>query len=268
MEVYLCTFADSRMPQTLKRVGRQAVESGFFKDVYLYDEHSFSESFKKQFAQQLQRGVRGFGYWVWKPYVVLETLRKIPEQSILLYMDAGCHINPRGREQLREWVERTAVSESGMLVADLGESCLESYYTKGDLLDFFGIRDCPELCLAPQRAATVFLLRKEEKSIQLIRDWLSVFETRFSLVDDTPSQSPNLSGFIENRHDQSVFSILTKLRGIDVFPFVDLENQEKSPILPLRDKKLKLRYRYSLRRFLSKCWNKLRHSLWKDRTGN
>ena len=87
-------------------------------------------------------------------------------------------------------------------------------------------------------------------------------------MDDTPSQSPNLSGFIENRHDQSVFSILTKLRGIDVFPFVDLENQEKSPILPLRDKKLKLRYRYSLRRFLSKCWNKLRHSLWKDRTGN
>ena len=160
MEVYLCAFADSRMPQTLKRVGRQAVESGFFKDVYLYDEHSFSESFKKQFAQQLQRGVRGFGYWVWKPYVVLETLRKIPERSVLLYMDAGCHINPHGKNLFDSFVERVARNESGLLVAELTNAALELYYTKGDLLDFFGIRNQKDIILTPQRAGGVFFLRK------------------------------------------------------------------------------------------------------------
>ena len=260
MEVYLCAFADSRMPQTLKRVGRQAVESGFFKDVYLYDEHSFSESFKKQFAQQLQRGVRGFGYWVWKPYVVLETLRKIPERSVLLYMDAGCHINPHGKNLFDSFVERVARNESGLLVAELTNAALELYYTKGDLLDFFGIRNQKDIILTPQRAGGVFFLRKEEKTVQLIKDWLSVFETNFHLVDDTPSVFPNEYGFIENRHDQSVFSILTKLRGVETFLFSVLEDKEKSPILVLRDKKIKWIYRYSLKRFVKK----LIHRIWKS----
>lgn len=35
-----------------------------------------------------------------------------------------------------------------------------------------------------------------------------------NLVDNSPSVSPNLEGFVENRYDQSIFSILCKLRGI------------------------------------------------------
>jgi len=31
------------------------------------------------------------------------------------------------------------------------------------------------------------------------------------LVDDSPSVLPNADGFIENRHDQSVFSLLCKM---------------------------------------------------------
>ena len=31
----------------------------------------------------------GGGYWLWKPWVIAETLRKIPEGDILIYADTG-----------------------------------------------------------------------------------------------------------------------------------------------------------------------------------
>lgn len=211
--VYLCSFADSRMPQTLKRVKKQAEESGFFKDIYLYDEHSLGADFQEKFSSILKGYIRGFGYWVWKPYVVMETLKKIPDGEILLYMDAGCHIKPEGKNLFDSWVKRVSASESGLLVWELPNTCIESYYTKGDLLDFLGVRNQDKIVLTPQRAATFFFIRKEEKTLRLIKNWLSVFETDFHLIDDTESASPNMDGFIENRHDQSVFSILTKING-------------------------------------------------------
>lgn len=48
----------------------------------------------------------------------------------------------------------------------------------------------------------------------MIRDWLHIFYNHLNLVDNSPSVSPNLEGFVENRYDQSIFSILCKLRGI------------------------------------------------------
>lgn len=89
--VYLCSFADSRMSPTLERVRRQAEASLFFKKVFLYDEHLLGDLFLKKFRGQLIKGCRGFGYWVWKPYVILETLKKYRmEQSFFIWMpDVG-----------------------------------------------------------------------------------------------------------------------------------------------------------------------------------
>jgi hypothetical protein len=41
-----------------------------------------------------------------------------------------------------------------------------------------------------------------------------VFYDDFSLVDDSLSKSPNFMEFKENRHDQSVWSIIGKINGI------------------------------------------------------
>ena len=46
--VYLCSFADSRMSPTLERVRRQAEASLFFKKVFLYDEHLLGDLFLKK----------------------------------------------------------------------------------------------------------------------------------------------------------------------------------------------------------------------------
>ena len=258
--LYLCSFADSRMSPTLERVRTQAEASSFFEKAFLYDEYSLDGSFFEKFSRKLIEGSRGFGYWVWKPYVVLETLRKIPDGAVLLYMDAGCWINPKGNRRLEFFVNKTLQNPSGMLVYELGTDCLERYWTKGDLLDFFKVRNAEEITESPQRCATVFFIRKNPANIEFVEKWLAAFD-RFDLIDDTPSVSCNLDGFIENRHDQSVFSIMTKVcvgGVIEVLPYSSfLCKSMENPIWTLRDKKIKLRYRYSLKRFCGKVKRKI-----------
>lgn len=59
------------------------------------------------------------------------------------------------------------------------------------------------------------------------------------LADNTPSASPNLPGFVENRYDQSIFSILCKLRGITTLDGSETyaENWEQLSLFPFQDRR-------------------------------
>jgi hypothetical protein len=88
--------------------------------------------------------------------------------------------------------------------------------------------------------------------MDFIRHWIRVFSEDFSMIDDSSSRSPNLEGFIEHRHDQSIYSILGKLLPISTisvfefwFPQVDncwipdWDMVRDSPIQIRRDRGLK-----------------------------
>jgi len=52
-----------------------------------------------------------------------------------------------------------------------------------------------------------------KKTRDLVNEWYSV-ACKYNLIDDSPSIKPNAEGFKEHRHDQSIFSLLTKKYGI------------------------------------------------------
>jgi hypothetical protein len=86
----------------------------------------------------------------------------------------------------------------------------------------------------------------------IIKTWLDVMENHFELVDDRSSISENFPEFIENRHDQSIISILLKLNNMHPLPVSALSiNNIANPIWAMRDKKLAFKY-LSLSRFLRK----------------
>lgn len=82
-------------------------------------------------------------------------------------------------------------------------------------------------------------LKKNPLTESLIRDWLHVFYDHLHLADNTPSASPNLPGFVENRYDQSIFSILCKLRGITTLDGSETyaENWEQLSLFPFQDRR-------------------------------
>lgn len=258
---FFCTFADSRMRRSLKRIKSQASAIGVYDELHILDETRLNADFRQRFSQQLVPSCRGYGYWVWKPQILLQTFEHMKDGDLVHYCDAGCWINPKGKKRLLEYFEMT--EQSGSLAFQVKNtfndpildtlSLPEYQWTKGDLFDYFNVRDRYDITHSQQIGAGIVFIKKSPQSERFLRRWLATYEDDFSLSDDSPSRSPNFEGFIEHRHDQSIFGILCKLdevNTISAFEYFypssaenrkpDWSKLEHYPIWAKRDKDLGL----------------------------
>jgi hypothetical protein len=186
------------------------------------------KEFSVRFAEKLVHGSKGFGYWSWKPQVIRQALRKLQDGDILQYTDSGCHLNPNGMKRLNDYFEMAQKNNLGILAFQLKDpdyllpkptvgalDLAEFKWVKGDLLDYFGVRNRLDITQTQTIGAGIIFIRKCAQSVALVDQWCAVIESSFSLIDDTPSVSANLEGFIEHRHDQAIFSLLCKLNHVD-----------------------------------------------------
>lgn len=227
MKVFL-TFASSSWHKARSRIIRQAQRLAVFDAVYGYEEADLAASFRVRYREKLVNGTRGFGYWCWKPQVILQALEKMSEGDILQYTDAGCHLNSAGKARLEKYFEIAARTASGILAFQATTptyplpdlpceplDLMEYRWVKGDLLDYLGVRQNLAIVQTPTIGAGVIFVRNCDASRRIIRKWAAVVDEDFHFIDDTPSTSPNLPGFVEHRHDQSIFSVLCKMYGVE-----------------------------------------------------
>ncbi len=249
------------MSPTSDRLRKQAVRFDRFDGMFIYDETCFDHEFLSAFSSILNSKVRGYGYWIWKPYSILKALNSMDEGDILLYLDAGSHLNPNGKKRFEEYIELVKTNKRGLLTFEIdgGPMFTEKYWTKGDLFDFFNVRNDARVTDTSMRNAAVIFMKKTSYSVEFIEKWLSVFKTNLALADDSPSISDNFEGFRDHRFDQSIYSIMSKMEGLDSISSreistTDWGSMDEYPIWEKKDKKIKLRYRYSLIRFMRKIF--------------
>lgn len=232
MKKYFICFADSRLHKTSARIINQANEIGLFDSVKALNESNLNSEFRSRFRDKLIIGSRGYGYWVWKPEIIYRQLLEMKAGDLLVYMDAGSHLNKEGRDRLLEYFEMAHSSASGVLAFDTSyprESVTGIYtdkyiwdphfhpnkkYIKGDALKYFGKLNDEEFLNDAIIEATHMIICKNDNSTALIKEWLHTAQQEFHLFDDSESQTPNSFGFIEHRHDQAIFSILGRKYGI------------------------------------------------------
>jgi hypothetical protein len=221
------SFCDSKLYRSADRIERQAKKMGIYSEIIVANENSLEKSFIDRYSDKLVYGSKGFGYWCWKPQIILQTLKDLDEGDIIQYTDVGCHLNKNGVQRLEYYFKMTQDSNNGILAfeAKIPEyplvydgrvlpDLVEYKWTKGDLFDYFGVRNNRKITHSQSMGATVIFIKKCNTSINFIRQWLEVFKSDFSYIDDTPSISSNLPNFVEHRHDQSIFSILCKINAV------------------------------------------------------
>ncbi|RZK16955.1 MAG: hypothetical protein EOO43_13975 [Flavobacterium sp.] len=230
---YVCTFADTRLREGLLRFEREARNMEAYDGIFLYDETMFEEQFYKHFQDKFSHR---FGYFVWKPQIILQSLEKINDGDILQYTDMGCHLNKFGGRRLQHYFELVSNSPSGLL--GFQTNYKENSWTKADLFSYFGFNANSDIGASGQVCATFFFIKKSEASVNIMREWLSVFYYDFSLVDDSESLITNIPEFIEHRSDQSIFSLLAKKYQFSLLSYVKegCNFYGKYPILALRDR--------------------------------
>ena len=188
-----------------------------FDKILVWDENDLDDDFREKWKHVLTPNVRGYGYWVWKPYIILKALKELPEGGILLYLDAGCHLNNHAQKKLEKYFLELITDKLGVKafpVSRLKKRLeLEKNWTKGDVFNYLACRKMKEITLSAQIEATHILCKKCASSVQFINKWYDIIEKNYSLVTDKPSISHNFPDFIEHRHDQSIFSVLFKMNG-------------------------------------------------------
>ncbi|WP_041177601.1 hypothetical protein, partial [Brachyspira intermedia] len=233
--IYLCSFYSLDLYPSYTRFMQQAKKIDIFDDIFVYNQFNLptDKKFEDNFYHKLKAKYR-YGYWVWKPFIILNEMIKINEEDIIIYMDIGCNINDSGIKRLYEYLD--IVIEYDNLCFEL--EFLEKCWTKGDLFNYFNKINDKSVTDSKQRCATGLILKKTEKNVSFLKEWLDVFYNDFSLIDDTKSHIHNLDGFIENRHDQSAFSILSKIHNFHSISAKEFEtNDHNFPFNASRDKK-------------------------------
>jgi hypothetical protein len=202
MKKHFISFADSKLLNTLNRIKSQAINSNFFDSVETFNENFLSHDIKEYCINNH----RGFGYWIWKPILIKEYLKKINFGDLLVYCDAGCTINSEGKQRFDEYVSMLSKNDDDIITFNM-YSNLEKFWSKMDIFLFFNSENLME---TGQIGATSIILKKTEKTIKLIDEWEHICVNHRNLIDDSKSKSNESDVFIDNRHDQSIFSMVAK----------------------------------------------------------
>jgi hypothetical protein len=193
-----------------QRLKSQADRLKLFDQTVLYTDVELKNDrkFWDKHGQFIELNKRGYGYWLWKPYVIKKQMDQMKDGDILLYLDGGCEIDIRYRDMMIQHFETVRTD----LIIGLPISYKEKQWTKMDLFIALDAVD-DQLMNSIQRQACTIMFYVCDKTRQLVDQWYE-YASYYHLIDDSPSLIKNDPIFIENRHDQSIFSVLTKKHGI------------------------------------------------------
>ena len=210
MALIAINFADKKFKKAQHYNTWSMYHTGKVDRVIEYGPQDIDPDFAAKHREILSQK-RGFGYWLWKPYIIQKTLREINEGDYLFYIDAGT-IAVQPVSPLID-----AMNAAGQAVMAFELTHPEKNWTKRDA---FVLMDCdaPEFFETPQRLSGYIVLKNCEATRGLVAEWLHYMEDPRIVTDmDNALGLPNHEGFQENRHDQTVWSLLTKKHGIPAF---------------------------------------------------
>jgi hypothetical protein len=179
------------------------------KNVVHYSESDLPSTFLKDYKDYFKLP-RGFGYWIWKPFIILEEIKKLNSDEILIYIDST---------DLPETIFFEIVEEhfkhNNILLVNRGYN--HGQWTKRDCFVLMGC-DSLEYYREIQLEAGVIGFKKTDSNITLLNEWFYYMKNP-NILTDIPNICglPNLENFQDHRHDQSILtnlSIQKKIKSI------------------------------------------------------
>lgn len=177
-----------------------------FDRVFEYDDNDLDDDFKSKNNKALST-YRGGGY-VWKPYCILKALDELDEGDILFYCDAGAFF-------IRSMKKYLINMEGDIWLSNI--PFLEKQFSKRKAFEMLG---CDEKWYGEsnQIQGGFVGIRKNEKSVNFIKEWLKNCENEELLSPDDNYNGQNDPCYIANREDQTIVSLMSKKAGITPHP--------------------------------------------------
>lgn len=209
---HFITFAGpkEKYHKSLNRIYRQAIEFYFFDEINIFTEDDLKNDkiFWDKHGKFIENSNRGYGYWIWKPYLIKKRLDQILDNDILIYCDAGCELNKQGINRIYEYIDLLNTNPKNDGILSFQMRYKENLYTKRKIFEY--LESSEEEKTKKQCLATIIIIKKNNHSINIINKWFETASIHDLINDDKTNEIPS---FVDMRHDQSIFSVLVNKYG-------------------------------------------------------
>lgn len=208
--IFFVTFNSKHESQALTRIQEEAKTFYNFERVYGFNANSLlqDEAFSNAHMNFIQNNRRGYGYWIWKPFLISKVMHQIPDGAFIVHVDSGCTLSNEGKQRFKEYLALMDYFNTDILCFQMHPH-LEKTWSKKDTVLFLNASETD--LNSGQIIGGVNIWRKSDFSLTFLKLWLDTMTAdNYHYVDDTPSKEPNDPSFKEHRHDQSIFSLLIK----------------------------------------------------------
>ncbi len=225
MKVFI-TFGSSKWYKALHRICQEARAFPFDK-IRGFTDQDLKEDpvFWGKHGDFVTQNPKGYGFWIWKPYLIQQTLRTLEDGDILVYADCGCELNPQGMDRFQEYMDVLEMSDLGIISFQMDH--LDRDFTKKIILDHFQNDGS-----TGQYVGGIQLIKKTPHSVKVIDKWVQMMY--YDWINDTPDS------YASPRNDQSIYSMVVKKYGTIRLPdetyFLDWSEGKHIPILAKRNK--------------------------------
>jgi len=203
------SFGTDNFSQALTRLRRSARRFGIH-DVRLYRTNHPAVCRAIDENPEIMKQRRGAGYWLWKPYILLDAMDSVEDGTIIIYTDAA-------QRYIADPSSIFALAVKNDVVP-FHQSYLQRIWTKRDCFVLMQA-DAPQFWDARQLDASIQLYRAGAKARSFLVELRNIMRDPRILCDGPNTCGlPNLAGFREHRHDQSITTILAMKHEIKTFP--------------------------------------------------
>lgn len=207
MIITAISYGDERFSQSLKYNLKTAKKYGKADFVIAYGPNDIDKSFKEK-NKEIMSAKKGAGYWLWKPYIISKALEKCSYGDCLVYSDSGTFY----MNDINSYIEIMKKNNESIYIGEV--NFLEKEYSKRDAFVYIGV-DKLGYENTKQLDASFIMIIKTKKTENIIREWLHFCcDKRIISDDDNQCKLDNYEGFIENRYDQTVLSLVLKKNNV------------------------------------------------------
>ncbi len=237
--MHFCTYSSGKKYDiSSKHIIKMAKKSGLFKNTKIYSPKDLEPQFRDKFKNILSQS-RGGGFWLWKHHVIEKELSKANNNDFVIYSDAGSSFNYRGAQRFNEYIEMVNSSNYGTFRIEGLQQHKEKYYTKKEVFNYFDEKTSSRSGDTPQYMGGHLIFKKNDHTFEFMSLFKKIIYENIELITDHNNKEIQIEEFIENRHDQSIMSMISKKIGtasIENETYFDENsiNQYQYPFLSVR----------------------------------
>lgn len=218
--VYLVTYADgnSVFVQNQNALASSALNRGV-DFIFKYRRHHLSPDFLKKNAEIL-KDPAGAERWLWKSYVILEAMKRIPEGAYVAYLDSGFVLKKNIIPLLKQMNDKDimVVAYDPIIYGNLGS------HVQREALMLSGCDT--ETCRKGVHVwAGLSFYRNSPKSHAFIEKWLRLSENP-KILSPQPGPLPEYPEFKYHHNDESTMSITAHQMQEDIFFLPEVETHK------------------------------------------